>query len=844
MRKQVGRRCYGFLIVAVGVSLCTGAQAAKTESLSNRAISASIGSRGATFTLSAKGLTKPVFTARVGAEVNHHWLWSTAYPARNVQQTEVQGPLGPAHKITVTLSGLPNQPEMAYSLEIYDQHGFGSIQVKLRNRGPSSMPVEDIRVIDITTGSPKVDLGGPEDTERVLSDSYSEDRPPLQIYGLGNAREYPGEDSFGDKLTPIHFAVGSQLVYNQSSRYSLLIAALTAEKWLTVFHLDTSTSPSATARVSSYAVDCTGTTDILKKESLHDDPPQDQIELSLPIPAGGTLSSEKVMFSVSNDYHTQLESYGKTIRNLRHALPPKPAPWGWWSWTAYFFGLNHGTALTNASWLSEHLRPYGFNYFHIDEGYAYANGEYTTPDAIRYPFGLRRVGYRITNLGLHFGIWTAPFRVSERSWVYQHHPDWLVHNAEGKPIQIGFDEGSRDALYVLDTTNPGAQQYLRKTYRILVRQWGIRYIKLDFMDDTAIEGYHYRPHTTAIEALQIGLKIIRDAVGPDVLLDKDGSPMLPAVGYTDLGRLSTDTGHSFGGDRQDATGIAARYYMNGNFYVADPDAFSVSKQLITDRTWHESKKPLSLNEAEVSITLAAVAGGMFEIGDDLPTLGSEPDRMKLATNTDLLNMVRLGRSAVPVDLMTYLPQDEQPSIYFLNEDARQAMLAIFNWTDHPRSHDFQLSKVGYTTTSQLRGTDVFDSGRIVQITGGVLSIQNQAPHSVRLIKIIDTSASAGAPAIKLDVPSQIQIGKSVLFETVLDQKGPPAIRYHWNFGDGTSMNGKKVRHAYTRNGTYTVSLTATGIDEKQALKKVDVTVNGMIRTVNDANMKRRYKGTD
>ncbi len=83
------------------------------------------------------------------------------------------------------------------------------------------------------------------------------------------------------------------------------------------------------------------------------------------------------------------------------------------------------------------------------------------------------------------------------------------------------------------------------------------------MDDAAIEGFHYRPNTTAVEAEQIGLKVIRDAVGPDVLLDKDGSPMLPAVGYTDLGRLSTDTGHSFRGTREDATGIAARYYMNG-----------------------------------------------------------------------------------------------------------------------------------------------------------------------------------------------------------------------------------------------------------------------------------------
>ena len=55
-----------------------------------------------------------------------------------------------------------------------------------------------------------------------------------------------------------------------------------------------------------------------------------------------------------------------------------------------------------------------------------------------------------------------------------------------------------DPLYILDSTNPGAQQYLHTTYSTLAKDWGIRYIKLDFMDDSAIEGNYYRPNTTAL----------------------------------------------------------------------------------------------------------------------------------------------------------------------------------------------------------------------------------------------------------------------------------------------------------------------------------------------------------
>ena len=76
---------------------------------------------------------------------------------------------------------------------------------------------------------------------------------------------------------------------------------------------------------------------------------------------------------------------------------------------------------------------------------------------------------------------------------------------------------------MLDTTNPGAQAYLRTTYRTLVRQWDIHYIKLDFMDDSAIEGYYYKPHTTAMEAQRIGLGVIRDAVGEGYTSTRTGA---------------------------------------------------------------------------------------------------------------------------------------------------------------------------------------------------------------------------------------------------------------------------------------------------------------------------------
>src|SRR5208283_5589016 len=109
-----------------------------------------------------------------------------------------------------------------------------------------------------------------------------------------------------------------------------------------------------------------------------------------------------------------------------------------------------------------------------------------------------------------------------------------------------------------------------------------------------------------------------------------------------------------------------------------------------DRSWRGNKVPLTLEEAEASIVLSAISGGMFEIGDDLPTLGESPDRVALVKNPDLLDMVRLSRASLPLDLMTYRPEDKQPSIFLLKEDKRQQILTVFNWTEEARSHELGL----------------------------------------------------------------------------------------------------------------------------------------------------------
>jgi alpha-galactosidase len=816
------------LIFRVGLAIIAGALIValpcEAEQLANHQLSLRVNAQDGSYQLAVHG-GQPVLNARVGAQVDHQWLRSSEYPRHQALESTFNDVLGPGRQLTVTCSGLEGKPDLIYVLQLYDRSPYGTVQVKVQNNTEKEVTVQTIRSVE-ALGDPILDLGSPPSADRVLSDSFSEDWPDLMLYDLGGVQG------------GMHRAAGSQLIYNRKSKQSLFVGALTSNRFLTLMHLKAEGTGTDT-KIASFTVESTGTTEIQKDFDLRNSPPDDRIQLSLPVEPGQDMVSERLMFEAGPEYHNQLLVYGNAIRRLHHGRVAGETPIGWWSWTAYYGAINEGEALANADWQAEHLKSFGYKYFQIDEGYQYARGEYTTPNATQFPDGMRHVGHLITARGLTLGVWTAPFEVTSRAWIYEHHKDWLVHNAKGQPIPIGEVWGQKtDVLYALDTTRPEAQEYMRQTYKKLVREWGVRFIKLDFMDTTAIEGYRYRPNTTALEAQRIGLQVIRDTVGDEVLLDKDGSPMLNPVGLVDTGRVSVDTGHSFQRTKNAAPGIAARFYMHRNFFVNDPDAFNITNKYLVER--RDAQPSLSLSAAQASIALSAVSGGMYEIGDDMLVLGSEKDRLALVKNRELLNMAQLGRASTPMDLMTYEPEDEQPSVFFLREDQRQALLTVFNWTNTLRSHTLKLADLGLPADHTFAATDVLNQNESVTLVGGAVRLENQPSQSVKVIKIIDRSVAEAAPTVTAQVPSAAKAGETIKFSAQGEAGGVPPVAYHWDLGDGTSADGPKASHSYTRAADFTIRLTVDGVDGVPARQNFWVKVTGTLRATPNLTDNRRF----
>jgi len=753
-------------------------------------------------------------------------LRSSDYPRHAVKQSSFNDALGSGTELQVTCSGLSFEPDLIYSLRSYARQPYATVQVSLRNSTAKEVHVQALRPLE-AVGPDILQLRGPAAADRVLSDSFSEDWPALSIYDLGAA---PGG---------MHRGVGSQLIYNRESRQSFFAGALSSERFLTILHLQT--DGSASHGVKAFWVDSTGTTEIQRDFELKSAPAADQVELSLPLAPGAEMASERLLLAAGGDYREQLLRYGEAIRTLHHARVSVATPIGWWSWTAFYAAINEGETLANADWLAQHLAGLGYRYFQVDEGYQYARGEYTTANSVQFPSGMRAVGHQVSAKGLRFGVWTGVFEVSRRAWVYEHHQDWLVKNAAGQPIASGEVFGERgqhtDTIYSLDTTHPGAQEYLRETYRKMVREWGVRFIKLDFMDTTAIEGYRYRPNTTALEAQRIGLQVLREAVGEDVILDKDGSPMLNAVGLVDTGRISQDTGHSFEATREAGPGIAARFYMHRNFFVDDPDAFNLCPQQFADAS--ELKGELPLAAAEASIALSAVSGGMYELGDDLPTLGSQPERLALAQSQDLLNMAKLGRASTPIDLLSYQPEDEQPSIFFLKESARQSILTVFNWTREARSHTLTFADLGLPAGHTFKADNVLQALSAVHVTRGSIELPAQPPESVIVLRLTDEAVAERAPALSAQVPASARTGETLQVSAHAVSQDAPVVDFHWDFGDGTSADGARVSHTYTRASDYRVLLSGKGVDGLATELGFPVKVTGALPAFPNLSTNRR-----
>jgi len=97
----------------------------------------------------------------------------------------------------------------------------------------------------------------------------------------------------------------------------------------------------------------------------------------------------------------------------------------WSSWTSYYEEVTEKDMVRNADWIATHLKPYGFQYVELDDGYDRGkNGEHYWVekwDQKKFPHGPKWLADYIKSEGLHPGLWLVP---NAYAGAVDQHPDW------------------------------------------------------------------------------------------------------------------------------------------------------------------------------------------------------------------------------------------------------------------------------------------------------------------------------------------------------------------------------------------------------------------------------------
>lgn len=144
------------------------------------------------------------------------------------------------------------------------------------------------------------------------------------------------------------------------------------------------------------------------------------------------------------------------------------------SWEATYFNFNDHTIQKLATEASK----LGVELFVLDDGWFGSRDDDTSslgdwfPDTRKLPGGLKGLGRQIHELGLMFGIWVEPEMISERSDLFEKHPDWRIAVPQRIP-----KEGRNQ--FILDLTRSEVRRYIIETLINLFRDSDVDYVKWD-----------------------------------------------------------------------------------------------------------------------------------------------------------------------------------------------------------------------------------------------------------------------------------------------------------------------------------------------------------------------------
>ena len=451
------------------------------------------------------------------------------------------------------------------------------------------------------------------------------------------------------------------------------------------------------------------------------------------LPKGRQMETDwAVCTPIDLDAPDPMKNYLEAVAR-EHSVEYLPeVPLGWCSWYQFYQKISQPIIEQNLETLRGLKSEFPVDLVQIDDGFEAQVGDWLDFHPA-FPQGVAPLAQKISQSGFTPGLWLAPFIVHPGAKLVRQHPDFLLRNAAGRPVNAGFVWNAFTTA--LDLTHASALEYACQVVDTAAHRWGYPYLKLDFLYAAALPGKHRDSTLTRAQILRRGLEALRQAAGEKTFLLHCGAPLGSSLGLCEAMRIGADvsgdwTPRYFGlqsifreerqmpSARNSIQNILTRAPLHRRWWINDPDCLLVRPD-----------SHLTLPEIQSLASAIALTGGSLLVSDNLPQLPAE--RLRLAAAL----APTLGKSAEILDWF------DRSTPCFLRLPLQGAvgnwfLLAYFNWQDHPQ--EVRLTPANFRLPSDgvsYRVRSYWDGELRICAPGQPLWSGTLAPHGVVVLAV-------------------------------------------------------------------------------------------------------------
>ena len=412
---------------------------------------------------------------------------------------------------------------------------------------------------------------------------------------------------------------------------------------------------------------------------------------------GDTIQYEQIVLKRGNNWLDVLDHFGTAIAAENGVTKLKDVEFnGWATWDYYGRVFTAKDIYGNMDALNK-LAPKA-NMIQIDGGWWTERGDYTTirPDLL--PGGIKAIVSRIVAEGKTPGLHFDGFRGDAAAEVCKKHPEYFLHDQDGKLIVETNPKAERVMNYTFfDYSHPGARAHIAECIRTMKEDWGVTYFKVDFMrsglendilkkseDVKSIKAFD--PTITGVERFRLGMQAIRDAIGKDNYFLGCSAVFGPCIGFVDGMRTGGDISPRYQAFPERCLANLSNYYLCGKVFNGDADYIVYREAADEDETVSQEDVKhggsMTMNEAQTWADFNKLFGTCRLNSDNLMTL--RPERQALVK--EVLDFPSMDET-VPLDLWQHGKNKGDGFELVLARKGGEVYLGVFNWGETPKEYD-------------------------------------------------------------------------------------------------------------------------------------------------------------